>query len=91
MSIQNGASTTTKLNGGIVMKNVLKGFKVFNANGEVVSYENQNNLVTELDLICVATKRGDQVEELYALPSPVYRSYQEATENGIEQVKFSFG
>lgn len=90
MSIQNGASTTTKLNGGIVMKNVLKGFKVFNANGEVVSYENQNNLVTELDLICVATKRGDQVEELYALPSPVYRSYQEVTENGIEQVKFSF-
>ena len=47
MSIQNGASTTTKLNGGIAMKNVLKGFKVFNTNGEVVSYENPNNFVTE--------------------------------------------
>ena len=90
MSIQNGASTTTKLNGGIVMKNVLKGFKVFNANGEVVSYENQNNLVTELDVICTTIKREGKLLKTYSLPSPVYRSYQKATENGIEQVKFSF-
>lgn len=90
MSIQNGASTTTKLNGGIVMKNVLKGFKVFNANGEVVFYENQNNLVTELDVICTTIKREGKLLKTYSLPSPVYRSYQKAIENGIEQVKFSF-
>lgn len=91
MSVQNGVSqvngaSTTKTNGGIVMKNVLKGFKVFNAYGEVVSYENPNHLVSELDVICVTTK----TETVYSLPSPVYQSYQQVTEAGIEPVKISF-
>ena len=90
MSIQNGASTTTKLNGGIAMKNVLKGFKVFNTNGEVVSYENPNNFVTELDIVRVTINRNGKVRNLYSLPSPVFRSFHEVTDDGIKKVRLPF-
>ena len=86
---QNGVSTT-KTNGGVSMKNLLTGFNVFNVYGEVVSYENPNHLKTELDLVCVTLKQGNKVSKHYSLPSPVYRSYHQATEQGIEVAKVSF-
>lgn len=85
----NGASKT-KTNGGIVMKNALQGFKVFNAFGEVVSYENPSHLVSTLDVIFATIKTETGVEKVYSLPSPVYRAYQQVTEAGIESVKMSF-
>ena len=86
---QNGVSTT-KTNGGVSMTNLFNGFNVFNAYGEVVSYENPNHLKTELDLVCITLKQGDKVSKHYSLPSPVYRSYHQATEQGIEVAKVSF-
>ena len=86
---QNGVSTT-KTNGGVSMKNLLTGFNVFNSFGEVVSYENPNHLKTELDLVCVTLKQGNKVSKHYSLPSPVYRSYHQASEQGIEVAKVSF-
>ncbi|MBQ8992970.1 MAG: hypothetical protein IJ085_02385 [Turicibacter sp.] len=85
---QNGVSTN-KTNGGVTM-NLLNGFKVFNAYGEVVSYDNPNHLKTELDLVCITLKQGDKVFKHYSLPSPVYRSYRQATEEGVEVAKVSF-
>ncbi|MBQ1770039.1 MAG: hypothetical protein IIZ99_04955 [Turicibacter sp.] len=86
---QNGVSTT-KTNGGVSMTNLFNGFNVFNAYGEVVSYENPNHLKTELDLVCITLKQGDKVSKHYSLPSPVYRSYHQAEEVLADVVNVSF-